>query len=478
MKIISNLTKNCLIIGAGVAGKELLEHLISRETLGYKVVGFIDDNKLIQGKKINNIVVVGKTNQLEKLIEGYEIGIVFIAIPSAQGSLIRSIINSCQRAKVSFRIVPRTLDIVQGKVKFESVRPIAIEDILGRAIIKTEQKTLKSTFINKRVLITGAAGSIGSELAKQIALFSPKNLMLFDWWENGLFELDQDFNRNKMSGKRQLIIGNIQDRKKMEWVFKNFRPQLVFHAAAFKHVPLMEAHPEEATKNNIFGTQICAELAGEYKAERFTFISTDKAVNPSSVMGATKSFAELIIRYYNKKFPTKFTAVRFGNVLGSHGSVVPLFQKQISLGGPVTVTHPEMVRFFMTIPEAVQLILQASRLGKGGEIFALDMGEQVKIMDLAKTMIRLSGFEPNREITIKIIGKRPGEKIYEELLTKEEKMKRTKNKLIFITRNVLKVKDNDLLKSVDALINLVNNHDRIGIITELGRILTTYKRLK
>lgn len=469
--------KKCLIVGAGVAGKELLEHLLFRPSLGFEIVGFIDDNPKKYRMKIKKIPVLGKTENLEELIKEYQISNVFIAIPSAQGSLIRSIINSCRKAKVAFRIVPRTLEIVRGKVNFDAVRPIEIEDLLGRGILKSEQDSIKKVIQNNVVLITGAAGSIGSELVKQISQFEPKLLLMFDWWENGLFELDQELNQKGINVKRKLIIGNIQDKNKLEWVFKNFEPQIIFHAAAFKHVPLMEDHPEEAVKNNILGTYICAENAGKYGVKYFIFISTDKAVNPSSVMGATKSYAELLVRYLNKIYPTKYSAVRFGNVLGSHGSVVPLFQKQISSGGPVTVTHPEMIRYFMTIPEAVQLILHAVRIGKGGEIFVLDMGEQVKILELAKTMIRLSGYEPNREISIKIIGKRPGEKIFEEILTKEEKKGKTGHERIFVTRNILKVKDEDLLESLKRLGDLVERQDRSSIIKELEQVLPTYRRL-
>lgn len=469
--------KKCLIVGAGVAGRELLDHLLSRTSLGYEVVGFIDDSFKKQGKKIKKIPIIGKTKDLEKIIKEYEVENMFIAIPSAQGSLIRSIVNSCQQAKVSFRIVPRTLEIVQGKVSFETVRPLQMEDLLGRAIVKAEQGDIRKLIYGSRVLVTGAAGSIGSELVKQVSEFKPKLLLMFDWWENGLFELDQELFRKGTALQKKLIVGNIQDKNKIEWVFKNFLPQIVFHAAAFKHVPLMEDHPEEAVKNNILGTFICAENAGKFKAKKFIFISSDKAVNPSSVMGATKSFAELLVRYLNKKFPTQYSAVRFGNVLGSHGSVVPLFQKQIALGGPVTITHPQMVRYFMTISEAAQLILHATKLGKGGEIFVLDMGEQVKITELARTMIKLAGFEPNREISIKIIGRRPGEKIFEEVLTKEEKKGRTEHERIYMTRNVLKIKDKNLLRGFEELISLVDKHDRSGIIKKLEEILPTYRRL-
>src|SRR3989344_1368578 len=469
--------KKILIIGAGVAGRELVGQLRRHRSLGYKIIGFIDDSDSKQGRKVVGVPVIGKTEQIQSLILENEIESVFIAIPSAHGSLIRSIITSCQKAKVSFRIVPRTLELVRGKVTMETIRAISLEDILGRAILKSEQSDLKGVFEGKRVLVTGAAGSIGSELCRQIAQFSPENLVMVDWWENGLFELENEISRFKEPGERKILVGSVQDEKRLEWIFKTYKPEIVFHAAAFKHVPMMEEYPEEAVKNNIYGTKICAELAGKYGADKFILISTDKAVNPTSVMGATKSFAELLVRLYNKQFTTKYICVRFGNVIGSNGSVVPLFQKQIAAGGPVTVTHPHMVRFFMSIPEAVQLILQSTRMGKGGEIFVLDMGEPVKILDLAKTMIRLAGFEPEKEIPIKIVGARPGEKLFEEVLMRDEKKRKTKHKLIYVTRNVLNIADEQVLESYDKLLYLSEFQDKDGIIAELGRILPTYKRL-
>ncbi len=469
--------KKTIIVGGGMAGRELIDRLKHSIAHRADLVGIVDDNPAKQGKKIKGIPVIGKIKQLKALIKKHNIENVFIAIPSAKGSLIRTIINSCQKAKVSFRIVPRTLEIIQGRVNLESIRTINIEDILGRAILKSDQPILKESLKNMRILVTGAAGSIGSELCRQIVHFSPQLLTMLDWWENGLFYLEHELNNLKKKIDKKVIIGNIQDRKKVEWVLKTFQPQIIFHAAAFKHVPLMEDHPEEAIKNNVNGTKICAELAGEFHVQKFIMISTDKAVNPSSVMGASKSYAELLIRYFNKKFSTKYISVRFGNVMGSNGSVVPLFQKQIAGGGPVTITHPHMRRFFMSIPEAVQLILHATKMGKGGEIFMLDMGEPIKIMDLAKTMIRLAGFDPETEIPIKIVGKRPGEKIYEEILMKDETKKKTEHKLIFVTNNVLKIKDKTLMESCEKLLQMAQSHDRKGIIKELSRILPTYKHV-
>lgn len=468
--------KNVLIVGAGVAGRELVGQLKRRRSLGYKIIGFIDDSESKQGRKVVGVPIIGKTGQLENLILENEIETVFIAIPSAQGSLVRAIVTSCQKAKVAFRIVPRTLELVQGKVSMETIRSVALEDILGRAILKSEQGDLKRVFGGKRVLVTGAAGSIGSELCRQIAQFSPEILVMVDWWENGLFDLENELSRIMEKGKSKIMVGSVQDQKRMEWIFKTYEPQIVFHAAAFKHVPLMEEHPEEAVKNNVYGTKVCAELAGKYEADKFILISSDKAVNPSSVMGATKSFAELLVRYFDRQFSTKYISVRFGNVMGSNGSVVPLFQKQITAGGPVTVTHPHMVRFFMSIPEAVQLILQATRMGTGGEIFVLDMGEPVKILDLAKTMIRLAGFEPEKEIPIKITGPRPGEKLYEEVLMKDETKRKTAHELIFKTRNILNITDEHLLESYEKLLYFAEFQDKDGIISELKGVLPAYKR--
>ncbi|MDO8503240.1 MAG: nucleoside-diphosphate sugar epimerase/dehydratase [bacterium] len=468
--------KNAIIVGAGDAGRELLDLFKKQPSLGnFRVIGFIDDDPAKEGKRIKDVRVIGGINNLEEIVEQNLVETVFIAIPSAEGSTIQRIIEHCKRAGVSFRIVPRILEIVQGKVSLEAIRPVAVEDVLGRAIVKSDQKGLEREFKNKRILITGAAGSIGSELVKQLSQFSPKLLILLDWWENGLFELDQELSRYQPSERRKVVVGNIQDEKKIAWIFKTFKPDIVFHAAAFKHVPLMEEHPEEAVKDNILGTKVCAQAAVDHGVLKFIFISSDKAVNPSSVMGATKLFAELIVKYFNNRSSTKFISVRFGNVLGSHGSVLSIFQKQIREGGPVTVTHPEMTRYFMTIPEAVQLILQAAIMGVGGEIFILDMGEPVKIMDLAKTMIRLAGFEPEKEIPIEITGTRPGEKLFEELSTREEKLAKTTNQRIFVTKNVIKINDRDLLKSLDRLARLAEEQDKKSIVRELSRTISTYQ---
>lgn len=468
--------RKIIIVGAGVAGVELYDELKRRPLLGYKVVGFVDDDPKKQGKKIKGLPLLGNIRQLSSIIRRCKVEEVLIAIPSAQGSQIREIISQCQNAQVIFRIVPRILEIVQGKVHIGQVRPVSVEDLLGRALRQHEQAKIEPLIKGKTVLITGAAGSIGSELCRQILQFNPKKLIMVDWWENGLFELDREFSQSASHVSCESIIANIQDMAKVSWIFGKFRPQIVFHAAAFKHVPLMELHPEEAVKNNIWGTQVCARIAGEHKVDKFVFISTDKAVNPQSVMGATKLFAELIVRLLGRKYATKYVTVRFGNVLGSYGSVVPIFTKQIASGGPITLTDVDMVRYFMTITEAVQLVLQAAQLGKGGEVFMLDMGEPVKIVELARLMIRLSGFKPDQEIPIKIIGRRPGEKLVEELLTERENAAKTTNDYVFISTNGINIDEGVLWRSFDNLIRLSDAQNRPGILKELREILPVFKK--
>ncbi|MBI4039376.1 polysaccharide biosynthesis protein [Candidatus Daviesbacteria bacterium] len=468
--------RKIIIVGAGVAGVELYDELKRRPSLGYEVVGFVDDDPKKQGKKIKGLPLLGNIRQLASIVHQYKIEEVLIAIPSAQGSQIREIVTQCQNAQVIFRIVPRILEIIQGKVHIGQVRPVNVEDLLGRALRQHEQAQIAPLIRGKTVLVTGAAGSIGSELCRQILQFNPKKLIMVDWWENGLFELDREFSQSASHISRESIIANIQDLPKVNWIFGKFRPQIVFHAAAFKHVPLMELHPEEAVKNNIWGTQVCARIAGEHKVDKFVFISTDKAVNPESVMGASKLFAELIVRELGRKYSTKYITVRFGNVLGSYGSVVPIFTKQIARGGPVTVTNADMVRYFMTITEAAQLVLQSAQLGKGSEVFILDMGEPVRILELARLMIRLAGFQPDDEIPIKIIGRRPGEKLVEELLTDQENAAKTTNDYIFISTNGINIDDGVLWHSFDRLKKLSDALNRPGILKELGAILPVFKK--
>lgn len=423
--------KRVLIVGAGLAGKELLNELRKRLKKRYRVEGFVDDDIKKQGKKVKGVRVVGTIEELSELVGRYRIDEIFIAIPSAQGETIRRVIKECQKEKIIFRVVPRTLEIVEGKVKLHQVRQIEISDLLGRAIVQAEQKVFYKEFKNRRILVTGAAGSIGSEIVRQLIQFKPRKLVGVDWWESGLYELELELGEEGRGERFEPVIANIREEAMMKKIFAKHKPDYVFHAAAYKHVPMMQKYPDQAVANNVFGTEAVAKAAQESGVVKVVNISTDKAVNPTSVMGVTKAIAEKIVANYNKKGATKYISVRFGNVLGSQGSVVPIFKRQIAKGGPVTVTDPAMTRFFMMIPEAVQLVLQASLLGKGGEIFILDMGEPVNIMELAEMMIRMAGMVPGEDIEIKVVGKRPGEKMFEELAGVEEEMKRSSNSKIY-----------------------------------------------
>ena len=430
---------NILIVGAGVAGRELTEELKKHFSRRYQIAGILDDAKNLKGKKVAGFQVLGKINRLSSLIKKFNIEEVFIAIPSAQGRLIRKVINECQNQRVKFKIVPRILEIVEGKVKISQVRDIEPEDLLGRAIVKSEQNILKDEFKGKTILVTGGAGSIGSELCRQLIQFMPKKLIILDSWESGLYNLELDLSDLADKSKFECIVGNIQDRNRLQEVMKKYRPQIIFHAAAYKHVPLMQKFPFEAVKNNVFGTLNVAEVALGQKVKKFINISTDKVVDPSSLMGTTKFISELIISDLNDRGVTKFCSVRFGNVLGSQGSVVPTFKRQIAKGGPVTVMDKNMTRYFMTIPEAAQLVLNASSLVDiGNKTFVLDMGEPVKIDELARLMIGLAGFVPDKEIKIKYVGIRPGEKLHEKLSQNYEKMKKTKNEKIFLIEKLKK----------------------------------------
>lgn len=423
--------KRVLIVGAGLAGKELLGELEKKRKKYYQVVGFVDDDLKKQGKRVMGVRVMGTIEELSELVGKCQVDEIFIAIPSAQGETIRRVIKECQKERIIFRVVPRTLEIVEGKVKLYQVRQIEISDLLGRAIVQSKQGAFYREFGNKRILVTGAAGSIGSELSRQLIQFKPKRLVGVDWWESGLYELELELEELGGEEKFEPVIANIREGAMVKRIFTKYKPEYVFHAAAYKHVPMMQKYPDEAVANNVFGTEVVARAAYENGVEKFVNISTDKAVNPTSVMGVTKAIAERVVAKDNERGKTKYISVRFGNVLGSQGSVVPIFKRQIAKGGPVTLTDPAMTRFFMTIPEAVQLVLQASLMGKGGETFILDMGEPVKIIELAEMMIRLSGLVPGEDIEIKIVGKRPGEKMYEELASADEEMKRSANRKIY-----------------------------------------------
>ncbi|WP_420830598.1 polysaccharide biosynthesis protein [Cohnella algarum] len=410
-----------------------------------KLVGFIDDDPQKHFLTAYNLPILGDRHAIESVVISHQIKEIIIAIPSAPKTVISEIINLCISTGAKVKMIPGIRDMVNGKISFSTMRDVDVEDLLGRDPVKTDLVGIAEYVEDKVVLVTGAGGSIGSELCRQISPFRPSRLLLLGHGENSIYNIEMELKRNFPHLHIEPIIADVQDRARIDYVFDLYRPQVVFHAAAHKHVPLMEKNPSEAVKNNVFGTQNVADSADKYGVDRFVLISSDKAVNPTSVMGATKRIAEMYVQSLNVHSKTKFASVRFGNVLGSRGSVIPLFKKQISAGGPVTVTHPDMVRYFMTIPEAVQLVIQAGALSKGGEIFILDMGEPVRILKLAEDLIRLSGYEPYVDIDIEFSGIRDGEKLYEELLTAEEGATKTQHERIYIGKpSIISQKELDL----------------------------------
>lgn len=426
VRVVSELTPSTgkqvdrvLIYGAGSAGQALLREVRLNPALHYEVVGFLDDDPRKAGHRLQGVTVSGGGNQLAGIAASRGITLVLIAIPSATGREMTRILGLCDQARIRFKTVPGLSEVIQGAGLARQIRPVALEDLLGRSAVRLEEQAIRDKLEHRTVLVTGAAGSIGSELCRQIARFQPGTIVALDASETGLFQLDQDMHESYPETPVTIEIGSIRDRRRLDEIMRLHRPSVVYHAAAYKHVPLMESHLFEAVENNIAGTWNVAGAAAAAGVADFVMISSDKAVQPTSFMGATKRVAELIIRSMQNA-ETRFVSVRFGNVLGSNGSVVPLFQRQIAQGGPVRVTHPEMRRFFMTIPEAAQLVLQASTMGKGGEIFVLDMGQPVRIVDLARNLILLSGLRPEDDIRIEFTGVRPGEKLYEELNLSDE----------------------------------------------------------
>lgn len=428
--------KRTLIIGAGNAGSLVVRELKHSPNSNLYPVAFIDDNPRKQKLELLGLPVLGTRDNIISVVENYDIHVIVLAIPSASKEELAKVIDICKRTNATLKLLPRVSDLIDGKVSVNSIRDVKVEDLLGRDPVQVDLEGIANYVTNKVVLITGAGGSIGSEICRQISGFSPEKLLLLGHGENSIYAIENELKRNHPHLAYETIIADIQDRKRLKDVFNTYRPAVVFHAAAHKHVPLMERNPAEAVKNNVFGSRNVAECAHQFGVERFVLVSTDKAVNPTNVMGATKRITEMIIQSLDRISTTKFVAVRFGNVLGSRGSVIPLFKEQIKAGGPVTVTHPDMIRYFMTIPEAVQLVIQAGSLANGGEIFILDMGEPVKISDLAHDLIRLSGLEPGKDIKVEYSGIRPGEKLFEELLTAEEGTAATKHNRIFIGKPI------------------------------------------
>ena len=425
-----------MIIGAGDAGNAIIKEIVSSNYSRMVIKCVIDDNKDKWGRFVQGIKVVGGRDKIVEMANFYNINEIFIAMPAVSQKVIREILEICQETDCKLRTLPGMYQLVNGEVDVSKLRDVEVEDLLGREPIVVDLDAILGYVKDKVVMVTGGGGSIGSELCRQIAIHQPKQLIIVDIYENNAYSIQQELKTKYPELDLQVLIASVRNTNRINSIFATYKPDIVYHAAAHKHVPLMEDSPNEAIKNNVFGTWKTAQAAAWYGTKKFVMISTDKAVNPTNIMGASKRICEMIIQIFNRHYSTEFVAVRFGNVLGSNGSVIPLFKKQIESGGPVTVTDPEIIRYFMTIPEAVSLVLQAGTYAKGGEIFVLDMGEPVKILDLAKNLIRLSGLKLGEDIEIKFTGLRPGEKLYEELLMSEEGLQETDNKLIHIGKPI------------------------------------------
>lgn len=466
-----------LIYGAGSCGGLLIEELRRAKDNKYKIVGLVDDNPNKKGKYIKGIKVIGNKDMIAEAVKDNKVKTIFFAMPSLDAKTKSEILDICKESKAKVKIVPSFYETIDEQLDLRHVRDVDLKDLLGREEIVLDKEGISDYIEDKVILITGGGGTIGSELCRQIVLFKPKKIVLLDIYENNVYDLQNELSRNYPEIDKEVIIASVRDKNKINQVFKEFKPNVVFHAAAHKHVPLMEYNPTEAIKNNVKGTLNVAECADKYGCDKFVLISTDKAVNPTNVMGATKRFCEMIVQALNARSKTDFVAVRFGNVLGSSGSVIPLFQKQISEGGPVTLTHPDIIRYFMLIPEAAQLVIQAGAYAKGGEIFILDMGKPVKIHDLAVNLIKLSGYEPGKDIEIKVTGLRPGEKLYEELLMDEEGLTETKHKKIFIGRP--SSFDLDTLKvEIDEIMKIAESGNKVMLREKLHEIVPTYNQQK
>ncbi len=473
-KNVTSPRTKVLIVGAGVAGIGALKELRSHPEKGYLPVGFIDDNIHKVGKSIAGLEVLGTTRDLTYIARKREIEEVIIAIPSAPGGKIRDIIRQCEYRRCQFKIVPNIHAILEGKISINHIREVKLEDLLNRSTTPVDLAEISKYLSGKRVMVTGAGGSIGSELCRQVAKLDPELLILFGRGENSLYHIDMELRESDPQLNRELIIGDIRDNSKVFQITKRYRPHIIFHAAAHKHVKFMEIHPDEAVKNNILGTQNLIDAAIKHQVEAFILVSSDKSVNPTSVYGASKRVTEKLIQCKANRNGTKFIAVRFGNVIGSRASVLPNFKRQIAKGGPVTVTHREATRYFMTIPEAVQLLIQAGAMGNGGEILMLDMGEPIKILDLARDLIRLSGLELDKDIKIDFTGLEPGEKLYEELLTPQEGVTATKHQRIFVAQ-MENIAEEQLLSQISELSELADALDTEGIVAKFQELVPTYE---
>ena len=461
-----------MIVGAGTSGSVILKEMMTSRHTNGTVVCFVDDDLNKKGKYLNGVPIAGSREDIPSLAREYRVDEIYVALPSAPAKERKKIIEICRETDCRIKVLPGIYQLLNGEVSVAKLREVQIEDLLGRDPIRVNLDEIMGYVQDKVILVTGGGGSIGSELCRQIAGHKPRQLIVFDVYENNAYDLQQELERTFPDLNLTVLIGSVRNTHRIETVFETYRPDIVYHAAAHKHVPLMENSPNEAIKNNVFGTYKTARAAGRYGAKRFVLISTDKAVNPTNIMGASKRMCEMVVQMMDRRYKTEFVAVRFGNVLGSNGSVIPLFRKQIAEGGPVTVTHPDIIRYFMTITEAVSLVLEAGAYAKGGEIFVLNMGEPVRILDLAKNLIRLSGYVPNEDIMIEFTGLRPGEKLYEEMLMDEEGMQDTPNKLIHIGKPI-EFDEEEFQKQLDELYEIANQ-DSDHIKEAVQRIVPTY----
>lgn len=463
---------NIMIIGAGEAANLIIKDIISSKYTHMAIRCIIDDDTNKKGKYIQGIKVIGGREKIREAADTYSIDEIFIAMPSVPKSVISSIIEICKHTNCKLRTLPGMYQLVNGEVNVSQLKDVEVEDLLGRDPIVVNLESIVGYVKDRCVLVTGGGGSIGSELCRQIAGHQPARLIIVDIYENNAYDIQQELKQKFPELELVVLIASVRNTNRMNAIFDKYRPDIVYHAAAHKHVPLMEDSPNEAIKNNVMGTWKTAQAAAFYGAKKFVLISTDKAVNPTNIMGASKRICEMIIQIFNKHYDTEFVAVRFGNVLGSNGSVIPLFKRQIELGGPVTVTHPDIIRYFMTIPEAVSLVLQAGAYAKGGEIFVLDMGAPVRILDLAKNLIRLSGYKVDEDIKIEFTGLRPGEKLYEELLMDEEGLQDTENKLIHIGKPI-EIDEEKFYKQLKLLEDISRNENE-DIRKVIKEIVPTY----
>lgn len=472
----SSLGQRTLIVGAGDAGEQVLRNIISTKSNSYLPIGFVDDNPIKKNVKIHGVSVLGKVSDIPKIVKEHNVKQLVIAIPSANNSLIKKAVELGRDAGLyKIKIAPPLSEIMKGEVSIRNFKDVDVQDLLGRSPVNLiNKKEVEELIKGKNILITGSAGSIGSELSRQVSGFGPETLILVDQDETGIFNIEGEIKKNFPHLKLKAVVADITDEKIVNNLFLQFKPNVVFHAAAYKHVPIMEMQPYEAIKNNIFGTETLVKASLENDVEKLIFISTDKAVNPSSVMGATKRIGEIICQSYNQKNKTRFIAVRFGNVLDSRGSVIPIFRDQIRKRENITVTHPDMKRYFMLTSESCLLVLQAGAMGSGGEVFVLDMGEPVKIVDLARDMIRLSGYKPDKDIAIVFTGVRPGEKLFEELLTAEEGTNMTKNKKIFVAKPS-SISFEKLSSNLGSLKKIIDSESKENIISFLKNITPYYK---